>query len=202
MGRGPPGVFGKQRVPCVGPVYSHVVLRPRPGYVPKVPTMPFRDQVVNLQALPSEEADPALALLCPVRALRIYVTRTRSVISSEQLFVCHGGQQKGKAVSKQRLAHWIVEAVALAYQSQGEPCPLGVRAHSTRSVASSHALAHGASLADTLSRLLPHSPSPGATSAFFSPSSVPRTVNPGGILQAPPAVRLGGAVWCQAQYWC
>ncbi len=112
-----------------GPVYSHVVLRPRPGYVPKVPTTPFRDQVVNLQALPSEEADPALALLCPVRALRIYVTRTRSVRSSEQLFVCHGGQQKGKAVSKQRLAHWIVEAVALAYQSQGEPCPLGVRAH-------------------------------------------------------------------------
>ncbi len=131
-----------------GPVYSHVVLRPRPGYVPKVPTTPFRDQVVNLQALPSEEADPALALLCPVRALRIYVTRTRSVKSSEQLFVCHGGQQKGKAVSKQRLAHWIVEAVALAYQSEGEPCPLGVRAHSTRSVASSHALAHGASLAD------------------------------------------------------
>ncbi len=122
-----------------GLVYSHVVLRPRPGYVPKVPTMPFRDQVVNLQALPSEEADPALALLCPVRALRIYVTRTRSVRSSEQLFVCHGGQQKGKAVSKQRSAHWIVEAVALAYQSQGEPCPLGVRAHSTRSIASSHA---------------------------------------------------------------
>ncbi len=131
-----------------GPDYSHVVLRPRPGYVPKVPTTPFRDQVVNLQALPSEEADPALALLCPVRALRIYVERTRSFRSSEQLFVCYGGQQKGKAVSKQRLAHWIVDAIALAYQSQGEPCPMGVRAHSTRSVASSYALAHGASLAD------------------------------------------------------
>ncbi len=89
----------------LGPVYSHVVLRPRPGYIPKVPTTPFRDHVVNLQALPSEEADPALALLCPVRALRIYVDRTRSVRSSEQLFVCHAGQQKGKAVSKQRLAH-------------------------------------------------------------------------------------------------
>ncbi len=189
--------------------------------------------MVNLQALPSEEADPALALLCPVRALRIYVDRTRSVRSSEQLFVCHGGQQKGKAVSKQRLVHWIVEAVTLAYQSQGEPCPLGVRAHSTRSVASSHALAHGASLADIcraagwatpntfarfynlrvdpvsfrvlgnrywggknwpVSRLLRHSPSPGDTSAFFSPSSVPRMVNPGRILQAPPAVRLGGVV--------
>ncbi|XP_050958021.1 uncharacterized protein LOC127159160 [Labeo rohita] len=42
---------------------SHVRLRPRPGYVPKVPTTPFRDQVVNLQALPLEEADPALGLL-------------------------------------------------------------------------------------------------------------------------------------------
>ncbi len=47
------------------PDYSHVVLRPRPGYVPKVLTTPFRDQVVNLQALPSEEADPALALCVP-----------------------------------------------------------------------------------------------------------------------------------------
>ncbi len=81
-----------------GPAYSHVVLRPRPGYVPKVPTTPFRDQVVNLQALPREEADPAIALLCPVRALRIYVDRTQSFRTSDQLFVCFGGQQKGKAV--------------------------------------------------------------------------------------------------------
>ncbi|KAI2647506.1 ORF V: Enzymatic polyprotein [Labeo rohita] len=126
---------------------SLVILRPRPGYVPKVPTTPFRDQVVNLQAL-CPEADPASALLCPVRALRIYVDRTRHFRHSEQLFVCFGGQQKGNAVSKQRLAHWVVDAISLSYKNQGEPCPLGVRAHSTRSVASSYALAHGASLAN------------------------------------------------------
>ncbi len=131
-----------------GPADSHVVLRPRPGYVPKVPTTPFRDQVVNLQALPREEADPAIALLCPVRALRIYVDRTQSFRTSDQLFVCFGGQQKGKAVSKQRLGHWIVEAIVLAYQARHLPCPLGVRAHSTRGVASSWALARGASIAD------------------------------------------------------
>ncbi len=45
-----------------GPADSQIILRPRPGYVPKVPTTPFRDQVVSLQALPPEEADPALAL--------------------------------------------------------------------------------------------------------------------------------------------
>ncbi len=33
---------------------------------------------------------------------------------------------------------------------------------------------------------------------FSPPVQFPRTVNPGGILQAPPAVRLGGAVWRQA----
>ncbi len=91
-----------------GPGDGHVLLSPRPGYVPKVPTTPFRDQVVSLQALPLEEADPALALLCPVRALRLYTNRTQSLRTSDQLFVCYGGQQKGKAVSKQRMAHWIV----------------------------------------------------------------------------------------------
>ncbi|KAL0203697.1 hypothetical protein M9458_001715, partial [Cirrhinus mrigala] len=129
-----------------GPADSHVILRPRPGYVSKVPTTPFRDQVVNLQVLPPEEADPALALLCPVRALRIYVGRTQSFRRSQQL--CFGGQQKGNAVSKQKLAHWVVDVITLANQCQGDPCPLGVQAHSTRSVASSWALAHGASLAD------------------------------------------------------
>ncbi|KAI2644633.1 Tyrosine recombinase slr0733 [Labeo rohita] len=122
-----------------GPGDFHVILRPRLGYVPKV---------VNLQALPLEEADPASALLCPVRTLRIYVDRTRHFRRTEQLFVCFGGQQKGNAVSKQRLAHWVVDAISLSYQNQGEPCPLGVHAHSTQSVASSYALAHGASLAD------------------------------------------------------
>ncbi|XDV25906.1 hypothetical protein PO909_029732 [Leuciscus waleckii] len=130
------------------PDFSHVVLRPRPGYVPKVPTTPFRDQVVNLQALPPEEADPALALLCPVRALRCYIDRTQSFRTSDQLFVCYGGQQKGKAVSKQRLAHWLVDAIVRAYESQDVPCPPTLRAHSTRSVASSWALAQGASLTD------------------------------------------------------
>ncbi len=131
-----------------GPADSSATLRPRPGYVPNVPTTPFRDQVVNLQALPPEEADPALALLCPVRALRQYTDRTQSFRTSEQLFVCYGGQQKGKAVSKQRMAHWIVDAITLAYEAQGVPCPLRLRAHSTRGVASSWALARGTSLAD------------------------------------------------------
>ncbi len=41
-----------------------------------------------------------------------------------------------------------MEAIVLAYQARHLPCPLGVRAHSTRGVASSWALARGASIAD------------------------------------------------------
>ncbi len=55
-----------------GPADSSAKLRPRSGYVPKVPTTPFRDQVVNLQAPGSEP------FLCPVRALWQYVDRTQS----------------------------------------------------------------------------------------------------------------------------
>ncbi len=52
--------------------------------MPNVPATPFRNQVVKLQALPSEELDPALALLCPVRALRIYVDRTPRALGAER----------------------------------------------------------------------------------------------------------------------
>ncbi|KAI2650580.1 putative aspartoacylase [Labeo rohita] len=123
------------------PADSHVIQRPRPSYVPKVPTTPFRDQVVNLQVLPPKEADPALALLCPVRTLRNYVDRNRSFRCSEQLFFFSEDSRRGM-LSPSR------DALSLAYEDQGEPCPLGVRAHSTRSVASSYALVHGTSPAD------------------------------------------------------
>ncbi|KAK3535012.1 hypothetical protein QTP70_001970 [Hemibagrus guttatus] len=41
-------------------------------------------------------------------------------------------RSKGKLVSKQRLAHWVVEAIIQAYEMHGIALPLGVRAQSTR----------------------------------------------------------------------
>ncbi|KAL0201540.1 hypothetical protein M9458_004727, partial [Cirrhinus mrigala] len=131
-----------------GPVNSHVVLRTRPEYVPRVPTTPFRDQLVTLQAIPSQEDDLNLTLLCPVRILRIYLKRSQHHRRSNQLFVCYGGQQKGKAVSEQRISHWLVDAIRTAYQARGLPCLLGVRAHSNGGIAASAALTNGASLTD------------------------------------------------------
>ncbi len=119
-----------------GPNDSKVVLKPRHGYVPKVLSTPFRAQVITLSALPPSEEDRELSLLCPVRALRIYFERSTPFRHTEQLFVSFGNRAKGHPVTKQRLSKWIVDAIMLAYSSLGLQCPIGVRAHSTRGIAS------------------------------------------------------------------
>ncbi|XDV35947.1 hypothetical protein PO909_005809 [Leuciscus waleckii] len=123
-------------------------LYPKQGYVPKVPTNIPRPIV--LQAFyppPFASLDQEkLNLLCPVRALDTYLHRAAQWRRSDQLFVCFGSPKKGLQASKQTISKWIVEAISLAYESSGLPCPLAVRAHSTRSMAASKALLSGVSL--------------------------------------------------------
>ncbi|XP_073669822.1 Fc receptor-like protein 5 [Paramisgurnus dabryanus] len=116
----------------LGPAESSVTLRPRLGYVPKVRTTPFRDQVVNLQALPPEEADPAVALLCPkdqhlkcLFGLVIMYTEEKLSISHVSLmeeesaagskYTC-----KGKEISGSRYSH-ISNAVTLTVSDIPRP---------------------------------------------------------------------------------
>ncbi|KAI2649139.1 Leucine--tRNA ligase [Labeo rohita] len=134
-----------------GPGDCKLTLKPRKGYVPKVLSTPFKAQVITLSAFrPETSAEPGTpdTLLCPVRAVRTYIERSREFRLLDQLFVCFGGRTKGLPVSKQRLSHWIVDAVALAYSSKGVECPIGVCAHSTRGLASSWAWANGISIQD------------------------------------------------------
>ncbi len=60
-----------------------------------------------------------LSLLCPVRALRVYIERSASYRKSEQLFVGFGNHAKGGPVTKQGISRWLVDAVTLAYSSLG-----------------------------------------------------------------------------------
>ncbi len=101
-----------------------------------------------LSALSPSEEDRELSLLCPVRALRIYFERSTSFRRTEQLFVRFGNRIKGHPVTKQRLYKWIVDAVTLPYSSLGMQCPIGVRAHSTRGLASSWTWSGGVSITE------------------------------------------------------
>lgn len=131
---------------------SKVVLRPNAAYTPKVLSGAFNALSFELPALsntPSDsEENRKLHALCPVRALRRYIEQTRALRTSDQLFVCFANPVRGKPLSKQRLSRWIVEAISIAYRSKGLQLPVGVRAHSTRGMATSWALFRGVPLED------------------------------------------------------
>ncbi len=135
---------------CMGfaPGLVKVLLWPRPDCVPTVASNPFHFQQVVLEAFSHADAGSGNMGLCPVRALRTYVDRTAQWRGSDQLFVCFGGKSKGFAVTKQQMSQWIVEAISLAYEARGLTSPLGLRAHSTRAVASSQAFLKGSSMED------------------------------------------------------
>ncbi len=96
-----------------------VTLRPRPGYIPKVLSTSFRSQVVTLLSFHpppfASSEDEKLHMLCPVRALKLYVDRSKVWRKSSQLLVCFGAGRRGLATSKQRISHWVRDAILLAY---------------------------------------------------------------------------------------
>ncbi len=87
-------------------------------------------------------------LLCPVRALKVYIERSASYRKSEQLFVGFGNCANGGHATKQIISRWLVDAITLAYSSLGLQCSIRVRAHSTRGIASSWAWSSGVSISD------------------------------------------------------
>ncbi|KAK0145714.1 hypothetical protein N1851_015374 [Merluccius polli] len=103
---------------------SKVLLKPNPAFVPKVFDSASSYRPIELLAFHSppfsSREQERLNALCPVRALRVYVDRTAGFRKSEQLFVSCATSHLGKPLSKQRLSHWIVEAIAMAYNSERE----------------------------------------------------------------------------------
>ncbi len=86
-----------------------VTLRPRPGCIPKVLSTSFRSQVVTLHSFHpppfASSEDERLHMLCPVRALKLYVDCSKVWRKSSQLLVCFGSGRRGLATSKQRFRH-------------------------------------------------------------------------------------------------
>ncbi|XP_050958769.1 LOW QUALITY PROTEIN: uncharacterized protein LOC127160164 [Labeo rohita] len=132
--------------------YSRVSLKTNPAFVPKVSESALAYNQVDLMAFHpppfSSPEEERLHCLCPVRALRCYVNRTKALQKSNQLFVSWADSHRGKPISRQRLSHWIVEAIIVGYNSMGLSPPEGLRAHSTQGLASSWAWFKGVSIRD------------------------------------------------------
>ena len=128
---------------------SGVDLRPNPAFLPKVITMQTVNQGLEIAALESAGGSEDISTLCPVRALRAYIDRTQALRGEvTQLFVCYGGARLGRPLSKQRLSHWIVDAISAAYEDRGLPTPGRLVAHSTRGMVTSWAALKGVPMAE------------------------------------------------------
>ncbi|XP_051815406.1 uncharacterized protein LOC127537286 [Acanthochromis polyacanthus] len=132
--------------------FGKVTLRPNPAFVPKVSDSAYSCSTLELLAFHpppfAGEDERRLNLLCPVRALCIYMDRTKGFRKSNQLFISWAPSHKGRALTRQCLSHWVVEAIILAYESRGLQPPERLRAHSTRGMATSWALFKGTSVRD------------------------------------------------------
>ncbi len=82
------------------------ILHPHPSYLPKVPFSTINPVVLEAFCPPpfTTPEQEKLHLLCPVRALQVYVHRTSQWRKSEQLFVCYGGRNRGR-LPLDRLCH-------------------------------------------------------------------------------------------------
>jgi hypothetical protein len=88
--------------------------------------------------------------LCPVRALEVYLKRSKSIRSSglRRLFVSLNANYE-KDISKATLARWVVETIKLAYSKAGST-PLSTKPHELRAIAASLAAAHNVALSSIL----------------------------------------------------
>ena len=89
-------------------------------------------------------------LMCPCRALKVYLDRTAPLRESESpLFLTY---KKGavKRASKETIARWIVETVKLVYGKANQEDLNLAKAHDTRSLAASWALFQGVPLQEIM----------------------------------------------------
>jgi len=122
------------------------------AFVPKVNSDKNRDLETFLVPFcprsQSGNSRSTLYTLCPCRAISVYKEVTKHFRKTDQFFVAFGGAKKGQAVSKMTIARWIRCCIQLAYKSQRQPLPTGLKAHQTRSVAATWAQFNGTSLLD------------------------------------------------------
>ena len=130
--------------------YRGVHFRTNPQFLAKNESLrnPGKEiYISSFDAFTSVEED---LRLCPCRALRTYLKRTKSVHNSvSQLFVTFK-KGESRAASKASVARWLVTTVKLAYEMAKEQDFSLARAHDTRALSTSWALFQGVRLEEIM----------------------------------------------------
>ena len=128
---------------------SRVVLHLNPAFLPKVLHKDYVGHGTVLEAFKpavSLDFDFDCKCVCPVRAVKHYIHRTKDLRKDHNLFISYAINHTGYKVSSQTISRWIRDTICLAYEQQGVVLPSShVSAHSTRAVAASLANLAGVS---------------------------------------------------------
>ena len=132
-------------------VWTHngVKLSTKLGFLAKNQRVNFTPEPISLQSIKAYSDTAEDKLWCPVRALKYYVERTKSLRGGcKQLFVKTVAPHDG--VTSSTLAGWIVDTIKAAYPV-GQAPGLDPKAHDVRGVSASWAKFNSASLDEIIS---------------------------------------------------
>ena len=121
---------------------SGVRLIPRASFIAKNQTATSGPVEIFLPSLASHSSVEEDKVWCPVRSLRWYLDRTKSLCSSSDLFVTTTAPHR--AASKDTVSRWLVDCIKLVGDDVFQRGP--VRAHDTRALNASWALFNGATI--------------------------------------------------------
>ena len=126
---------------------DRIILKTDPGFLPKVASTRNRSQEIVLPTFcpnPSGDKEESFHYLDVRRVLIHYLEVTKEFRSSNSLFVLFSGNKKGRQASKGSIARWLRSAISEAYSQMKLSPPQGIRAHSTRALATTWAEKAGA----------------------------------------------------------
>ena len=106
---------------------------------------------VSVQSL-SDRVGPDMEerLLCPVRAVRIYMRRTKDMREGKKALFVSIRPGIRREICRNTISGWVVKTIHSCYEATSLNPPEGVRAHDVRSQAASLAFADRAALEDIM----------------------------------------------------
>ena len=124
-----------------------------PGFLAKNETHIFRPEPIVIRRLTDFSDDEQSKLLCPKRALSIYLTKTKAIRNGRtRLFIPI--KQSKTDISKASVARWITQAILLSYQKLSDRHDMQsfmkINAHEVRAVSTSWSFLHNCSLKDVM----------------------------------------------------
>ena len=129
-------------------------LIPEPGFMAKNETPQFHPEPIQLGRLTDFSDDAQSRNLCPLRALRIYLSRTKDIRKGRLRLFLPLVQGK-ESITKATIARWITQAIILAYRCLSDRQDLRkilkVNAHELRAVSASWSFLQNCSLKDIMS---------------------------------------------------